>query len=242
GLAGRRLDDAQPWVDGLLPGGVRLHAILPPVVAGGAHISLRVPRRVSPSLDELTSWGMATAAQTRTLRAIIADRVAFLVCGGTGSGKTTLLSALLAEIPTAERLLVVEDVRELRIAHEHTVYLQSRPANVEGAGAVTMVDLVRQALRMRPDRLVVGEVRGAEVRDLLMALNTGHEGGCGTVHANGARDVLPRLEALGALAGMGPEVVQAQVRSALQAIVHVRRDDDGARVVESITGLDGRSW
>ncbi len=237
-IAGRRLDDAQPWVDGLLPRGVRLHAVLPPLVADGPHVSLRIPRHQGRGLDALVESGMATPDQSARLREIVAQRHAYVVTGGTGTGKTTLLAALLAEVPPAERLVVVEDVGEIRVDHPHVVRLQARSANTEGAGEVTMVDLVRQALRMRPDRLVVGEVRGPEVRDLLLALNTGHEGGCGTLHANRAEDVPSRLEALGALAGMSREAVRAQVASALDVVVHLRRRE-GRRVVDSITRLDG---
>ena len=230
GHAGRRLDESQPWVDGLLPGGVRLHAVLPPLVEGGAHLSLRVPRRALRRLDDLEAAGLFDAGTGDLLRRLVDRRVSFLVTGGTGSGKTTLLGALLAQVPADERVVVVEDVRELSVAHPHVVRLQSRSANVEGAGEVTLVDLVRQALRMRPDRLVVGEVRGAEVRELLSALNTGHDGGGGTVHANSPADVVPRFEALGALAGLGREAVQAQLASAVQAVVHLRRQPLGRRV------------
>lgn len=239
-VAGRRLDDAQPWVDGLLPRGIRLHAVLPPLVAGGAHLSLRIPRHRGGGLDALVALGMASADQAARLREIVHGRQAYVVTGGTGTGKTTLLAALLAEVPAAERLVVVEDVGEIDVGHPHVVRLQARSANTEGAGEVTMVDLVRQALRMRPDRLVVGEVRGAEVRDLLLALNTGHEGGCGTLHANRAEDVPSRLEALGALAGMSRDAVRAQVASALEVVVHLRRVG-GRRVVDSIGPLPVRS-
>ena len=237
-LAGRRLDDAQPWVDGLLPQGVRLHAVLPPLVMDGPHLSLRIPRHRGGGLDALVDLGMASRSQAEQLREIVSSRRAYVVTGGTGTGKTTLLAALLAEVPAGERLLVVEDVGEIQVRHPHVVRLQARSANTEGAGAVTMVDLVRQALRMRPDRLVVGEVRGAEVRDLLLALNTGHEGGCGTLHANRAEDVPSRFEALGALAGMSREAVQAQLRSAIETVVHLRRVG-GRRVVESVGPLRG---
>ncbi|MDF2090899.1 TadA family conjugal transfer-associated ATPase [Knoellia sp. 3-2P3] len=237
GQAGRRLDESQPWVDGLLPGGVRLHAVLPPLVDGGAHLSLRVPRRSLRRLDDLESARMFDEPTGRLLRRLVERRVSFLVTGGTGSGKTTLLGALLAEASADERLVLVEDVRELAVEHPHVVRLQSRSANVEGAGEVTLVDLVRQALRMRPDRLVVGEVRGAEVRELLAALNTGHDGGCGTVHANSAADVVPRFEALGALAGLGRDAVQAQLSSAVQAVVHLRRDR-AVRRVASLSVLE----
>jgi pilus assembly protein CpaF len=236
GLAGRRLDESQPWVDGLLPGGVRLHAVLPPLVDVGAHLSLRVPRQAGSRLADLEARGMFGAETATLLRQLVARRVSLLVTGGTGTGKTTLLGGLLAEVPGNERIVLVEDVRELSVAHPHTVRLQGRMPNVEGRGEVTLVDLVRQALRMRPDRLVVGEVRGAEVRELLAALNTGHEGGCGTVHANSPGDVVARFEALGALAGLGRDAVHAQLASAVQAVVHVRRDARG-RAVESLSVL-----
>ncbi|WP_308279735.1 TadA family conjugal transfer-associated ATPase [Phycicoccus mangrovi] len=230
GLAGRRLDDAQPWVDGLLPGGVRLHAVLPPLVEDGAHLSLRIPRRRLPGVPSLVEHGMADAATAAVLGGLVAARRSLLVTGGTGAGKTTVLGALLAQCPATERIVVVEDVRELDPLHPHVVRLQGRSANVEGAGEVSLSVLVRQALRMRPDRLVVGEVRGGEVRDLLAALNTGHEGGAGTLHANGPEEVPARLEALASLVGMPRAAVHAQLRGALHAVVHVVRDGGGRRV------------
>lgn len=236
-LSGRRLDEGQPWVDGLLPSGVRLHAILPPLVEHGPHISLRIPRREALSLELLVGTGMVSEADHQVLRSLVRDRVAFVVSGGTGTGKTTLLGALLAEVPERERLLVVEDVRELVVRHPHVIRLQARPANVEGVGEVAMVDLLRQALRMRPDRLVVGEVRGGEVRELLAALNTGHDGGCGTIHANHPRDVPARFEALGALAGMSPAAVRAQLASAIQVVIHLARDGSGRRHVAAVETL-----
>jgi len=177
--AGRRLDDAAPWVDVGLPDGTRLHAVLPPVSGSGTCLSLRVLRRVTPDLGALAATGAFPGASEGLLRALVARRRAFLVTGGTGAGKTTLLSALLGLVDPAERLVLCEDAAELAPAHPHVVRLLGRPPNVEGAGLVTLRDLVRQALRMRPDRLVVGEVRGPEVVHLLAALNTGHEGGCG---------------------------------------------------------------
>ena len=235
GVAGRRLDDSQPWVDGLLPGSVRLHAILPPLASDGACVSLRLLRQVQVRLADLER-GECSPEQTEQLRALVRDKVAFVVTGGTGAGKTTLLSAMLAEVDPCERILVVEDVLEMPLSRGHVVRLQARPPNVEGKGLVTMVDLVRQALRMRPDRLVVGEVRGAEVRELLQALNTGHEGGCATLHANSPADVLARFEALGALADLSREAVHAQVATAIRMVVHVSRRPSG-RVVDSISAL-----
>lgn len=232
--AGRRLDDASPWVDARLSDGTRLHAVLSPLARPGTAISLRVPARRSFSLTMLHDAGSLSPDALDLLRGIVSSRVAFLVTGGTGSGKTTLLSALLSEVAPSERIVVVEDATELRPDHPHVVGLEARPANTEGAGQVTVRDLVRQALRMRPDRLVVGEVRGAEVVDLLAALNTGHEGGCGTVHANRAADVPARFEALGVAAGLPREAVHSQLAAGIDVIVHVGRGRDGRRRVEQV--------
>ncbi len=242
GIAGRRLDDTCPYVDGFLPGGVRLHAVLPPIAVEGPHISLRVPRRLAPSLEEMARWGTFSAGWLRVLEALVSRRCSFVISGGTGSGKTTLLGAMLGEVDARERLVIVEDVRELAVSHPHVVRLQSRPANVEGRGEIGLTTLVRESLRMRPDRLVVGEVRGAEVREMLAALNTGHEGGCSTLHANSSADVVARFEALGALAGLAPTAVHAQLLSAVQVVVHLRRSS-GRRFVDTVAvlarGADG---
>jgi pilus assembly protein CpaF len=227
--SGRRLDDAQPWVDARLAGGVRLHAVLPPVATGGTCLSLRVPRRRPLTLDELVAAGGVPPDGAALLDRLVTARTAFLVSGGTGSGKTTLLAALLSRVGPAQRLLLVEDSGELQPEHPHVVRLEARPPNVEGAGEVTLRDLVRQALRMRPDRLVVGEVRGAEVTELLAALNTGHEGGCGTLHANSALDVPPRLEALAGAAGMPRAALHSQLAAGLRVAVHLVRERDGGR-------------
>lgn len=227
--AGRRLDDAAPYADARLPGGVRLHAVLPPVAAGGTCLSLRLPRRRAFTLDELITARTVPPEGADLLAALIRSRAAFLITGGTGTGKTTLLSSLLSLVDPAERLLLVEDSAELKPAHPHVVRLEARPPNVEGAGGVTLDDLVRQALRMRPDRLVVGEVRGREVVVLLQALNTGHEGGCGTLHANTAADVPARLEALACAAGLTREAVHSQLAAALDVVVHLVRDPGGGR-------------
>ncbi|GAB2717495.1 TadA family conjugal transfer-associated ATPase [Nocardia thraciensis] len=241
--ADRRLDDAQPWVDGRLPGaegalgnsfGVRLHAVLAPIAHGGTCLSLRVLRPASQGLDALSASGSVPAEAALLLERIIHARLAFLVVGGTGAGKTTLLSAMLAKVAAAERIVCVEDAAELAPPHPHVVRLVARTANVEGAGAVTVRDLVRQALRMRPDRIVIGEVRGAEVVDLLTALNTGHDGGAGTVHANSPREVPARLEALAALGGMGRSALHSQLGAAVQVVLHVHRRPDGARVLREI--------
>ncbi|MGL5859608.1 MAG: TadA family conjugal transfer-associated ATPase [Angustibacter sp.] len=222
-VAGRRLDAAVPFVDARLPGGVRLHAALPPLVLHGTHLSLRVPSRQRLSLTDLQERRTFPPAWEPVLRQLVLARCSFLVSGGTGTGKTTVLGALLGMVPSDERLVVVEDCAELLIDHPHVVQLEGRAPNVEGAGAVDLTGLVRQALRMRPDRLVVGEVRGAEVRELLAALNTGHEGGCGTIHANDAVELPARMEALGALAGMSRDAVHAQAAGAVQVVIHLRR-------------------
>ncbi|MEU8250152.1 TadA family conjugal transfer-associated ATPase [Nonomuraea sp. NPDC048916] len=233
--AGRRLDDASPYVDARLAGGVRLHAVLPPIASGGTCVSLRLPPRRTFTLPDLVAAGTLAPEAAQALTSMVSARLAFLVTGGTGTGKTTLLSALLSLAGSGERLLLVEDSAELRPLHPHVVRLESRPANLEGAGGVGLRDLVRQALRMRPDRLVVGEVRGSEVVDLLAALNTGHEGGCGTLHANAAVDVPPRLEALGCAAGLSREAVHSQLAAALDVVVHLTRDrSDGRRRVAEI--------
>ena len=234
---GRRLDDASPFVDARMPDGTRVHAVLA-CVAGRTCLSLRVPARVSMTLTDWVARGSLSAEGADLLRGLVARRAAELVSGGTGSGKTTLLAALLGEVAPQERLVIVEDSRELHPAHPHVVHLEGRTANAEQAGGVSMTDLVRNALRMRPDRLIVGEVRGAELADLLAALNTGHEGGCGTVHANSAASVPARLEALGALGGLGRAALHAQAGAALDAIVHVRRGRDGARWVEQVAVLE----
>ncbi|MEO3814238.1 TadA family conjugal transfer-associated ATPase [Sphaerisporangium sp. B11E5] len=224
GAAGRRLDDASPYVDARLSGGVRLHAILPPVAPDGTCLSLRLPPRRSFTLEDLVPGPGAAA-----LRAVVTSRLAFLVTGGTGTGKTTLLSALLSAADPRERLILAEDSAELRPVHPHVVRLETRPPNLEGAGGVTLRDLVRQALRMRPDRLVVGEVRGAEVIDLLNAMNTGHDGGCGTLHANTPEDVPARLEALASTAGLPRMAVHSQMAAALDAVIHLVRAPAGGR-------------
>jgi pilus assembly protein CpaF len=230
--AGRRLDDAAPWVDVGLPDGTRLHAVLPPVSRSGTCLSLRVLRRCSRSLDDLAAGGTLPGEADALVRAVVRRRLAFLVTGGTGSGKTTMLSALLGCVEHGERIVLCEDAAELAPEHPHVVRLLTRPPNVEGVGAVVLRDLVRQALRMRPDRLVVGEVRGAEVVDLLAALNTGHDGGCGTLHANRSAEVPARLEALGAAAGLDRRAVHSQAAAALSLVVHLRRTPAGRRVDE----------
>jgi pilus assembly protein CpaF len=241
--AGRRLDEAQPWVDGQLTGlaaagfTVRLHAVLPPISPAGTCLSLRVLRPATQDLASLVRSGAIAREAASLLDDVIAARLAFLVSGGTGAGKTTLLSAALGAVAADERIVCVEDAPELEPRHPHLVHLVARYPNVEGVGEVTVRDLVRQALRMRPDRIVVGEVRGAEVVDLLAALNTGHDGGAGTVHANSPAEVPARLEALAAVGGLGRSALHSQLAAAVRVVLHVGRDRAGMRRLEEIAVL-----
>ncbi len=230
---GRRLDASSPCVDVKIRGGYRVHAVLPPISTAGTLLSIRVKRKTSLTLTDMVAMGSVAPRLAHVLRAVIAQRLNFLISGATGAGKTTLLSTLLALCPAQERLVLIEDAAELEPTHPHVVALEARHENAEGAGAVDLAELVRQALRMNPGRLIVGECRGSEVRELLMALNTGHSGGGGTIHANSARDVPARLAALGALASMSPEAVFLQGGSALDAVIHVARVN-GKRVVAEI--------
>lgn len=232
--AGRRLDDARPWVDAVLPDGTRLHAVLSPVAADGTCLSLRCFHPRGFTLRQLHEVGTLTDASAQLVDAVVRARVAFLVTGGTGSGKTTLLATMLGLIERTERMVLVEDSAELRPDHQHVVRLTARTPNVEGAGEITLRELVRQALRMRPDRLVVGEVRGPEVVEMLTALNTGHDGGAGTVHANSAVELPARLEALGGLAGLGRHALHSQLAAAVQVALHLRRDAAGHRTLAEI--------
>ena len=241
--AGRRLDDSVPFVDVRLRDGTRLHAALAPVSGPGTCLSLRVPARAVLTMEDLIEAGSMSRAAADLVRTVVRCGASFVISGGTGSGKTTMLAALLSQADPDSRIVVVEDSSELRLRHPHVVSLEARPANVEGQGEISLRDLVRQALRMRPDRLVIGEVRGAEVVDMLAALNTGHEGGCCTVHANSAADVPTRLEALGAAAGMPRNAVHAQMAAALQVVLHLRQGRDGVRRLTEVAvisrGRDG---
>lgn len=226
---GRHVDEASPCVDVQLAEGTRVHAVLPPVARHGTTLSVRVPRVGHPSLDALGARGMfgGDDAVVAWLKREVDARTNLLISGAAGAGKTTLLAALLAEASTNERIVTIEDVAELQIDHPHHVSLESRQPNIEGVGEISLARLVREALRMRPDRLVVGECRGAEVRELLSALNTGHSGGAGTVHANGLADVPARLEALGALCGMSDHALARQAVSAIGLLLHVERTAAG---------------
>lgn len=239
--AGRRVDDASPFVDARLPDGTRMHAILPPLAVEGTSISLRIPRRQAYTLNELNSIEALADDAVSLLTEIVERRVAFLVTGGAGTGKTTLLSALLSLADPGERLVLIEDCAELVPDHPHVVRLEARPPNQEGRGRVTIRELVRQALRMRPSRIILGEARGGEIVDLFTALNAGHEGGCGTLHANKPQDVPARIEALGLLAGVSREAVHSQAAAAVRVILHLVRDEDGRRRLESVAVLRRRA-
>jgi pilus assembly protein CpaF len=242
---GRRLDDAQPYVDGWMPathrrGSVRLHAVLPPIAADGTCVSLRVLRPAAHDIAALRELGTFDHRVERLLRAIVGARVAFLISGSTGSGKSTLLGALLGCVPHHERIVTVEDAGELASTHPQFVRLVARARNIEGAGEITLRDLVRQALRMRPDRIVVGEARGSEVCELLGALNTGHDGGAGTLHANSPAEVPARVEALAALGGMPRDTLHSQLAAAVRVVLHMRREPDGKRRLAEIGVLTRR--
>lgn len=225
---GKRLDDASPIVDGVLPGGVRLHAVLAPLSSDGTLISLRIPRANDLTCERMEEQGSIHPQFMHILRSLMRCRANVLISGATGSGKTTLLGALLAWADPRERLICIEEVSELHPAHPHVVHVQERHRNVQGEGAITLSDLVRAAMRMRPDRLILGECRGAEIRDVLAALNTGHDGGWATIHANTVHDIPARLCALGALAGMSEAAVAAQSAAAFHAVIQMKRRVRGA--------------
>lgn len=229
GAGGRHLDDQAPCVDVRLASGIRVHAVLSPVSASGTAVSVRIPRAGVADLDALAALAAFDARRRAWLQQLVTARANILITGGTGTGKTTLLAALLHAVPATERIVTIEDVAELHPDHPHHVALESRQSNLEGAGSITLARLVRESLRMRPDRLIVGECRGEEVRELLSALNTGHDGGAGTLHASSLADVPARLEALGALAGMDAVALARQAVSAFTVVLHLERGTDGVR-------------
>jgi pilus assembly protein CpaF len=231
-LAGRHLDEANPCIDARLGDGIRVHAVLPPISPAGTLLSIRVPNVRPFSLAELDTAGFFSVVPIAVVESLVARRANLLISGAGGSGKTTLLGALLGAAPHHERIVAIEDVAELRVRHPHFIGLEARQANLEGAGGLGLARLVREALRMRPDRLVLGECRGAEIRELLGALNTGHDGGAGTLHANSLEDVPARLEALGALAQLGPEAIARQAVSAIGAVLHIERVDGVRRLAQ----------
>jgi pilus assembly protein CpaF len=231
-LGGRHIDEATPCVDVRLHDGIRVHVVLPPVSTAGTLISIRLPRLEQLDLRALEANGFFALEPLATVVDLVNRRENLLISGAAGSGKTTLLSALLGASASEDRIVAIEDVAELRPTHPHFVSLEARQSNLEGAGAIGLDRLVREALRMRPDRLVLGECRGAEVRELLSALNTGHDGGAGTLHANSLADVPARIEALGALAGLDATAVARQAVSAIGAVLHLERRSEGRRLVQ----------
>ena len=233
---GRRVDELSPMVDARLADGSRVNVVIPPLAIDGPAISIRRFGGRRPDPEALVRMGTLDRDQRARLQEAVASRRSILISGGTGSGKTTLLNALSSFIAAEERIVTIEDAAELRLQQPHVVRLESRPAGIEGRGEVTIRDLLRNALRMRPDRIVIGEVRGPEALDLLTALNTGHDGALSTVHANSPADALRRLETLALMAGVGlpHEAIAEQVRRGVDLVVHLRRQPDGSRRVTQI--------
>ncbi|MBT8418601.1 MAG: CpaF family protein [Silicimonas sp.] len=238
---GRRVDESNPYVDARLADGSRFNAMVPPIAVDGSLVSIRKFKKEKLAIDDLVNFGAFTEEMAAYLQAAVATRLNIIVSGGTGSGKTTTLNALSSFIDDAERILTIEDTAELQLQQTHVGRMESRPANVEGKGAVTQRDCLRNALRMRPDRIIVGETRGEEVIDMLQAMNTGHDGSMTTIHANSARDGVSRLENMIAMAGieMPIKAVRSQIASAVNLIVQASRLQDGSRRMVSITELTG---
>jgi pilus assembly protein CpaF len=238
---GRRVDESSPMVDARLPDGSRVNAIIPPLALGGPTLTIRKFARDALTVDDLVGLGSLSEQTADFLAQCVRGKLNVLISGGTGTGKTTLLNAVSAFIPGQERIITIEDAAELRLLQRHVVSLESRPPNVEGEGEVRIRDLVRNALRMRPDRIIVGEVRGAETLDMLQAMNTGHDGSLTTVHANSARDALHRLEMLVLMAGVELPIkaVREQIAGGFDLLVHIGRLVDGSRRVTQITEIAG---
>jgi pilus assembly protein CpaF len=238
---GRRIDEASPMVDARLPDGSRVNAIIPPLSLRGPVLTVRKFSRRALTVDDLVHLGTMTADMMVFLQACVVAQLNMLISGGTGSGKTTTLNALSAFIPNRERIVTIEDAAELQLQQEHVVPLESRPANLEGKGEVTIRMLVRNALRMRPDRIIVGEVRGGEALDMLQAMNTGHDGSLSTLHSNSPRDSLARLETMTLMAGveLPAKAIREQIASALHLIIHQNRLPDGTRRITHITEVQG---
>jgi pilus assembly protein CpaF len=241
---GRRVDESQPWVDARLADGSRVNALLPPCAVDGPLLSIRKFSKMPYTIDRLIDNYTLSIEIADILEVIVRSRLNVLISGGTGTGKTTLLNAMSSLISNRERIVTIEDTAELQLQQEHVGRMETRPANLEGHGEVSQRDLVKNALRMRPDRIIVGEVRGAEVMDMLQAMNTGHDGSMTTIHANSARDALTRLEHMTAMSGfeISPKSLRGQMASALQVVVQLRRFSDGSRRVVSIqeiTGMEG---
>ena len=241
GQVGRRIDESSPMVDARLPDGSRVNAVIPPLAIGGAKLTIRKFSAKPLTIDDLIGFGTINRQAATFLNLGVKGRLNVLVSGGTGSGKTTLLNVLSSFIPANERIVTIEDAVELQMMQDHVIQLESRPPNIEGKGQVTIRDLVRNSLRMRPDRIIVGEVRGGEALDMLQAMNTGHDGSLGTVHANSPRDVLSRLETMVLMSGMELPIaaIRQQMAAAIDLIVHLARLRDGSRRVTQITEITG---
>jgi len=241
GKVGRRVDEASPYVDARLPDGSRVNAVIPPLAIDGPALTIRKFAADPYQADDLIEFGTMTSPVAQFLEACVRGRINILVAGGTGAGKTTTLNVVSSFIPDDERILTIEDAAELRLQQPHVVRLESRPPNIEGKGQVTIRDLVRNALRMRPDRIVIGEVRGAEALDMLQAMNTGHDGSISTIHCNSPRDALSRLETITMMAGMelSNKAIREQIASALQLIVYQARLKDGSRRFTHVTEVAG---
>jgi pilus assembly protein CpaF len=238
---GRRIDEANPMVDARLPDGSRVNAIIPPLALDGPMLSIRRFAVQRPTMEELVQKGTLTPEIAEVLKAMVVAKLNILISGGTGAGKTTLLNILSGFIPSKERIITIEDSAELQLQQEHVARLETRPPNVEGKGEITQRDLVRNSLRMRPDRIVVGEVRGAEVIDMFQAMNTGHEGSMTTVHANTARDALLRLETMMQLSGfkITEKAMRQMISSSLDVIIQLARHSDGVRRLISLSEITG---
>jgi pilus assembly protein CpaF len=238
---GRRVDELSPMADARLPDGSRVNVVIPPLAVDGPAVSIRRFPDSRPGPQDLVDMGTLDRDSLRRLESAVAGRMSILISGGTGSGKTTLLNALAAFIDRDERIVTIEDAAELHLGQPHVVRLESRPPSIEGRGAVSIRDLLRNALRMRPDRIVIGEVRGPEALDLLTALNTGHDGALSTVHASSAADALDRVEVLSLMAGIGLplDVISAQLRRGIDLVVHINRGEDGHRRVTEIKDVEG---
>lgn len=238
---GRRIDESQPYVDARLPDGSRVNAIIPPISLVGPVLTIRKFARNPITVDQLIEWGSINLQAVEFIKACVKARLNIVISGGTGSGKTTLLNIVSGFIPGDERIVTIENAAELQLRQEHVVTLESRPPNIEGRGAVTIRDLVINSLRMRPDRIIVGEIRGGETIDMLQAMNTGHDGSLTTAHSNSPRDTLSRIETMSMMAGMDlpVRVIREQVASAVDVIVHEERMRDGSRKVVNITEVAG---
>ena len=231
---GKRLDQSQPFVDLSLAKNIRFHCVLAPIASPGTLVSIRIHKSKTFTLNQLQELGMFNLRTKDFLNEMLKTNKSFVICGGTGSGKTTLLNSLISEIDYAKRILVIEDTKEILSNHPQLISLEARPANIEGFGQITLRDLVKQALRMRADRLIIGEVRGEEVVDWLAALNTGHKGGAGTLHANSIKEVITRFETLGLIAGVSQELITKQLKNSLDYVIYLEKDEKQVRKIKDI--------